>query len=255
VVALALGSPIAETHLFGVPGSWVLWFIYALALAAAFMTAIYMTRLMIYTFHGPSRVGTAEEGHVHEAPWVMTLPLIVLGLLSAFGGWLNLPALFPLGRIHVLDGWLEPVVGAARDRLSGAEAHLSHGAELALVGVAVAVAVAGMLVAKLFLKPAALVPKAQAARSRGFGGVLERAYSVDQGVDRVLVRPTVTFSRKLLWRGLDNGLIDGLLVNGSAVVARGFAWAGSRVQSGNLGSYAWIFVVGALVVLGALTFR
>jgi NADH-quinone oxidoreductase subunit L len=233
----------------------VLWFIYALSLASAFLTAVYMTRLMIYTFHGPSRVGAAEEPQVREAPWVMTLPLLVLGVLSAFGGWLNLPELFPMGRLHVLDAWLEPVVGAARDRLSGVDIHLSHNTELALVAAAVAAAVLGMLVAKVFVKPEVLVPKAQAARSRGFGGVLERAYSVDQGVDRVLIRPTVTFSRKLLWRGLDNGLIDGLLVNGSAVVARGFAWAGSRVQSGNVGSYAWIFVAGALVVLGVLTFR
>ncbi len=59
---------------------------------AAFLTAIYMTRLMLYTFHGPNRTGEREAAHLHEAPVVMTAPLVVLGVLSAFGGFLNDPA-------------------------------------------------------------------------------------------------------------------------------------------------------------------
>ncbi|HEX5831164.1 MAG TPA: NADH-quinone oxidoreductase subunit L [Gemmatimonadaceae bacterium] len=253
VVARALHSPLAEASLVGLPGRGVLWLIYVLALSAAFLTALYMTRLMLYTFHGPNRTGATEQKHLGEAPSIMTGPLVVLGVLSAVGGWLNLPTLIPLGRTHLLDRWLAPVTEAASVRLAG-DAHLSHSLEIGLVAVAVLVAVAGMLVARFALRPARLVPKAQAPASHGIGAVLEHAYSVDAGVDRVIVQPTVTFSRKLLWRGLDVGVIDGFFVNGSASVARFFAWAGSRAQSGNVGNYAWVIVVGVLVLMAVLIY-
>ena len=102
------GSSLSESSLFGISGSAWLYLIYVLGLAAAFLTAIYMTRMMLYTFHGPNRTGEKERGYLREAPWVMTGPLVVLGVLSAFGGWLNLPDLIPLGPTRVLDKWLEP---------------------------------------------------------------------------------------------------------------------------------------------------
>jgi NADH-quinone oxidoreductase subunit L len=71
----------------------------------------------------------------------------------------------------------------------------------------------------------------------------------------VIVEPTYEVSRNFLWRFVDNGLIDGLLVNGSAALARGFGWLGSRLQTGNVGIYAWVLVVGVLAMLGALTLR
>src|SRR3989442_4856043 len=71
-----------------------LWYVYwLLGLLAALLTAFYMTRLMLYTFHGPNRTGERESAHLHEAPWVMTGPLVVLGALSVAGGALNVPAL------------------------------------------------------------------------------------------------------------------------------------------------------------------
>jgi NADH:ubiquinone oxidoreductase subunit 5 (subunit L)/multisubunit Na+/H+ antiporter MnhA subunit len=84
-------STIASAHLFGVPGTAWLYFAWILGLASAFMTATYMTRMMLYTFHGPNRSGTEEQKHLSEAPWIMTGPLVVLGLLTVAGGWLNLP--------------------------------------------------------------------------------------------------------------------------------------------------------------------
>src|SRR5439155_1142192 len=72
-----------------------LWYVYwLLGLLAALLTAFYTTRLMLYTFHGPNRTGERESAHLHEAPWVMTGPLVVLGALSVAGGALNVPALF-----------------------------------------------------------------------------------------------------------------------------------------------------------------
>src|SRR5437867_3625746 len=76
-----------------------IWYVYwAMGVAAALLTAFYMTRLMLYTFHGPTRTGEQERQHLHEAPWVMTGPLLVLGLLSLSGGLLNLPSSWAAAR-------------------------------------------------------------------------------------------------------------------------------------------------------------
>jgi NADH-quinone oxidoreductase subunit L len=250
-------SVIAETSLLGIRGSAILNLVYVLGVAAAFLTAVYMTRMMIYTFHGPSRTGEAERQHLSEAPWVMTGPLVVLGILSAFGGWFNLPALIPLGPVGLLEHWLHPVVGRAEAIVAGPAAEAAHSAttELALIGLAVVVAVAGIAYAALRLRPERLVPKSQSPEERGFARVLANKYFVDEGYDRVIVNPTYQISRSVLWRGIDAGLIDGLLVNGSSALARAFGWLGSRAQTGALGTYAWILVVGVLAVLGAVTLR
>jgi NADH-quinone oxidoreductase subunit L len=249
-------SALADASLLGVPGSAILFVLYGIGVVTALITAIYMTRMMIYTFHGPNRTGEAERPHLREAPWIMTGPLVVLGVLSAFGGWLNLPAIIPLGPPHVLDHWLEPVVGGATTRLlAGGEAHLDHGTEMVLIGVAIAVAVAGIVFAFVRLKPEVLVPKSESPEEKGIGKVLAHTYYVDEGVEKLVVNPAVAMSRSLLWRGIDMGLIDGLLVNGSAVVAKWFSRAGSLVQSGSVGNYAWAIVVGVLVLVGALTLR
>src|SRR5213596_2315867 len=100
------------------PAWYAFW---GLGLAAALLTAFYMTRLMLYTFHGPNRTGAEAHAHLHEAPWVMTGPLVVLGVLSAAGGLLNVPALWSGSeRLH---HWLEPVTQAGAALLP--EAHLA----------------------------------------------------------------------------------------------------------------------------------
>jgi NADH-quinone oxidoreductase subunit L len=256
VFARAHGSTLADARWLGIPGGFVLYACYALGLAAALMTAIYMTRMMLYTFHGPNRSGEKERDHLREAPWVMTGPLLVLGVLSAVGGWLNLPAFLPLGPRLALEHWLEPVVGQSALQVTKGQApHLSHTLEYTLVGVAVAIALVGMWIAWSRLKPAALVPKAQARPDEGFGLVLANKYYVDELYDRTIVRPTYATSRNLLWRGIDVGLIDGLMVNGSAWLARGAGWMGSALQSGQVGTYAWVLVLGVLAVVGAVTLR
>src|SRR5213596_3103797 len=90
-----------------------LWYAFwAMGIAAALLTAFYMTRLMLYTFHGPNRTGEHAPDHLHEAPPVMTGPLVVLGLLTMTGGALNVPELF--GGHAFLEHWLEPVTSAAQ---------------------------------------------------------------------------------------------------------------------------------------------
>jgi NADH-quinone oxidoreductase subunit L len=255
--AHAQHSMLADATLFGISGSTILYLVYLLGVAAALLTAIYMTRMMIYTFHGPNRTGNAEREHLHEAPWVMTGPLVVLGALSAFGGWLNLPELLPLGRTGLLEHWLDPVVGASEKLLAGPSAEAAHSAstEIALIGLAVLVAAAGMAYAAFRLKPERLVPKAQSPAEEGFGLVLANKYYVDEIYDRTIVNPTYQISKNVLWKGIDVGLIDGLFVNGSAAVMRAFGWVGSRLQTGAVGTYAWVLVAGVLAVLGAVTLR
>jgi len=254
VFVRAGSSTLADASWLGIPGGVVLYACYALGLGAALLTAIYMTRMMLYTFHGANRTGEKERAHLAEAPWVMTGPLVVLGALSAVGGWINLPSFIPVQPSLLLEHWLDPVVGESARRVTHGEApHLSHSLEYTLVGIAVAIAVAGIWFAVARLKPSALVPKTQAKPEEGFQRVLEQKYFVDEAYDRVVVQPTYTTSRNLLWRGIDVGLIDGLMVNGSAWFARGVGWIGSALQSGQVGTYAWVLVLGVLVVVGAVT--
>ena len=253
VFARAQHSTLAEATCLGIPGNVVLYACYGLGLAAALMTAIYMTRMMLYTFHGPNRTGEKERDHLAEAPGVMTAPLVVLGVLTVIGGWLNLPAIAPLGPIGTLEHWLEPVVGRSASRITQGPVHLSHSTEYALIGAAVAIAIIGIWIAAARLKPAKLLPKSQAPAEEGFQRVLVNKYYVDEAYDRTVVRPTYATSKNLLWRGIDVGLIDGLMVNGSAWVARGVGWLGSALQSGQVGTYAWVLVLGVLFVVGAVT--
>ena len=256
VFARARESTLADASWLGIPGSFVLYACYVIGLAAALMTAVYMTRMMIYTFHGPNRTGEKERDHLAEAPWVMTGPLVALGILSAIGGWLNLPEFLALGPVGSLEHWLEPVVGEATLRIThGHPVEIAHSVEYALVGAAVAISAIGIWIAFSRLKPEALVPKTRAKPEEGFERVLEHKYYVDEAYDAVIVRPTYATSRNLLWRGIDVGLIDGLMVNGSAWFARGFGWLGSALQSGQVGTYAWVLVLGVLAIVGAVTIR
>lgn len=249
-------STLADAALLGIPGKFWLYFAWVLGLSAALMTATYMTRMMIYTFHGPNRSGEKERAHLHEAPWIMTGPLLVLGVLTVAGGWLNIPSLLSfLGPSGNLEHWLEPVVGPAAAAVTGGAAHLSHSTEWILIGVAVAIAVAGIALAWTRLNPATLVTKREAPQEEGFERVLLDKYYVDEIYDAAVVTPVVATSRNLLWRGVDVGLIDGLGVNGSAYLAKFAGFIGAQLQSGRLSTYAWVLTIGVLAVLGAFSIR
>jgi NADH-quinone oxidoreductase subunit L len=268
----ATHSTLADARWLGIPGSAILYFVYVLGLAAAFMTAVYMTRMMIYTFHGPNRTGEKEREHLRDAPWIMTGPLVVLGVLSVIGGWFNIPAALPVGPIGALDRWLEPVVGTSALRAAGGTLpEATHSLEYSLIGAAIVIALAGIALAFARLKPDRLVPKAQAPAEHGFGRVLADKYYVDEAYDAAIVQPVVGVSRGLLWRGIDVGLIDRLTrlfvqskdddaAPGTSVpmggwLTRAVGYLGSQLQSGRVGTYAWVLVVGVLFVLGAFSFR
>jgi NADH-quinone oxidoreductase subunit L len=187
----------------------------------------------------------------------MTGPVVVLGVLSLVGGWLNLPAITSfLGPVGGLERWLEPVVGHATLNLTnGVATEPAHGTEVTLVLLAVAIAIGGIAVAYFFLKPARLLPKADSPPEHGIEKVLADKYYVDEAYDAVVVEPVYEMSKNVLWRGLDVGIIDTLLVRGAAWLARAFGWLGARLQTGEVGSYAWLIAIGAIAVIGAFSFR
>ncbi|MFZ5625370.1 MAG: NADH-quinone oxidoreductase subunit L, partial [Gemmatimonadota bacterium] len=224
------------------------WRIYwALGVAAAFLTAFYMARLMTMAFLGSSRSGAAGA-HVHEAPWILTGPLVVLGILSAVGGVINLPSL--VGGHHWLETWLDPVVEPARTLLSFSRPH--GPTEAALVAAAVVVALGGLYLGWRATSRSRLLPADQAMPDRGFAAILHRKFYVDEIYQALIVRPVHWLSEVVLWKVIDQGLIDSVAVEGPARVARSVGWIGSRLQTGQLGIYVIFFLVGALWVLRAV---
>jgi NADH-quinone oxidoreductase subunit L len=221
---------------------YLLWFF---GTVTALLTAFYMARLMLYTFHGPNRTGEQAREHLHEAPWIMTGPLLALGVGTVVAGVLNLPAILPG------SGWLarrlEPVV--ATGELYLPESHLSHATEWALLGLATVVAVLGIAGAWRLLRPDALAPAREAPPEAGLAQVLRQAFYVDRIYQSLVVRPLVRFSDAALWKVVDATIVDGIAVNGAARFSRFLGWLGSRMQTGTVGAYVFVFVVGVLVVI------
>ncbi|HYR31282.1 MAG TPA: hypothetical protein VEO93_05130, partial [Gemmatimonadales bacterium] len=193
------------------------------------------------------RTGERAREHLHEAPPVMTGPLVVLGVLTVIGGALNIPELF--GGNASLEHWLEPVTSLAR-RLQPA-VELAHRTEWALVAGAVLVAALGIVGAFRLLKPEALVPARLAPPETGLGRLLWKKWYVDDLYDALIVRPVVWLSREVLWKIVDQRIVDGLLVNGTAKAARAAGWLGSRLQTGEVGVYVVLFVLGVWAVIVA----
>ena len=221
---------------------------YAMGILAALLTAFYMARLLTMTFLGENRTGEQERQHLHEAPLVMTGPLIVLGVFSAIGGFINLPPL--VGGGAALEHWLEPITAQAHQFFA---LRMPHGqTEYFLVGGAVAIGLLGLLAGYRATLARKIVPASEAAEDTGVARLLNRKYFVDEIYDAVIVRPLVWLSRTVLWRVVDQGVVDGAAVNGTAKLSRGLGWLGSRLQTGQVGVYVVLFLVGALWILHSM---
>jgi NADH-quinone oxidoreductase subunit L len=200
------------------------------------------------TFLGRNRTGAEAGRHLREAPWIMTGPLVVLGVLSAVGGLINLPTF--VGGHHELESWLEPVTAAGA---AFARVELPHGTtEFLLVGGAVLVGVVGLVLGYRATLGRTIPTAREAPADAGLARVLNRKYYVDEIYDAAIVRPVVWLSRVVLWKGVDQGLVDGAAVNGTAKLSRGLGWLGSRLQTGQVGLYVVLFLVGALWILRAM---
>jgi NADH-quinone oxidoreductase subunit L len=224
---------------------------WAMGALGALLTAFYMARLLAMTFLGENRTGEKEREHLHEAPWVMTGPLVVLGVLTVIGGALNFPTFWPTPPHHLLDHWLEPVVAPATMFL---KPELPHGStEFILIALAVAIGVIGLAwgIRATLGKPIATAHDAPA--ERGLWKVINRKWYVDEIYDEFVVQPITRLSRTLLWKTVDQKIIDGAGVNGSAWLSRALGRLGSRLQTGEVGVYVVLFLIGAAWIIHAVS--
>jgi NADH-quinone oxidoreductase subunit L len=218
-----------------------------------------MTRLMIMTFHGRSRLSDDEQHHVHEVSPVMWVPLVILAVLSVVGGWINVPhaiADTPLGLIphsEWLHEWLHPVTAGAEDVFArqGIAAHENApfgGGEALWAALSFAIATAVIIIAATMLNKRKYAPAVESAPDRGFARVLYRKWYVDEIYDLLVVKPLVGAS-KFAWLVIDAAIIDGLFVNGSGYASKAVGWMGSRLQTGSLSTYALALVVGVVTIV------
>jgi NADH-quinone oxidoreductase subunit L len=262
--------------------SKLLWGIGALT---ALLTAVYMTRMMVMTFWGPERFREPHPAHEepdphhgpvepHESPWIMTVPLIVLAVLSTVGGFIGVPyalsSLFTDRDINVIEHTLEPVVAQipAGDHAVGeshgaepvltapeethaapAAMHAVHSSEeiteeRMLAGVSVLIALLGIGAGWVLFqrRPLLQMPR-----------ILENKYYVDEIYDAALIRPIEAVSREGLWKIFDMGVIDGLLHSiGEAVTEAGRL--ARYLQAGFVRGYAAIILFGALILIGLFAY-
>ncbi len=196
-------------------GHRIVWFV---AVCAAAMTAFYMFRSVYMTFHGESRADEHTKHHLHESPLAMTIPLMVLAALATFSGFLNVPhALFGDARF---DAWLAPVVQHGDHGAHGAHGggHHVEVIEYVLMALSVAVAAAGIWVARAMYETGTMKPDRLVY---AFGGKLYRTvynkYYVDEAYDATVIAGTMGMTRVSAW--FDTNIVDGI-VNGSAWVVR-----------------------------------
>jgi NADH-quinone oxidoreductase subunit L len=224
-----------------------------LGVIAAGMTSFYMFRLIFLTFFGEQRYDE-HHVHVHESPKNMTIPLIVLAVLSVCGGWMAAPAL--VGGANHFQQFLAPVLNSGSvytDTVSNVPALNGAGGGIleALIGAPVIAGLLGFLLAWwLYIKSPEMPQKIADSLSAVYKLLLGK-YFIDELYAAVIVRPLVWISDKVLWHVVDEGAIDGT-VNGAAFVSREAGDRLRRVSTGNIRAYATWIVLGVLVFTSLL---
>jgi NADH-quinone oxidoreductase subunit L len=224
-------------------GHEVLW---VMGLAGAFLTAFYMFRLVVLTFEGESR--WAQGQHPHEAPPTMTIPLVILAILSVGGGIVGIPP--SLGGGNALEHWLEPVFQPAMDKLAGGM-HEDHLLEYVLMAVSLGVALSGIWLARSWYLRNKDIPARVAAKLPHLYRLLWNKYSVDDVYDMFVVTPIARGSEKLLWKVVDVGIID-WTVNATGRVVAWIGRAARLLHTGVTATYILMFLFGVVAVIGWL---
>jgi NADH-quinone oxidoreductase subunit L len=210
---------------------------YWLGLVGAMMTAFYMFRLYTLTFTGKFRGTEEQHHHLHESPMAMTIPLVVLAVLSIVGGYVGLPAV--ISEHHTLQSFLSSVV------TNGGSHELEHSTEWMLLGISTAIAVVFSIMGYVAHR------KPSFAQNTGMAKVLENKWYVDELYDAIIVRPLMQLS-SLLDRFAERAGIDGA-VNG---VGKSVRWGSDRIrmlQTGQVGFYIFVMVLG-IIALFSLSF-
>ncbi len=214
----------------------ILW---GVGLLTAFLTSFYMFRMMFLTFSGKYRGTHHEETHVHESPGVMTFPLIVLAILAAIGGLINLP--------HFAGGneWLAHWLAGAG--IAPQELGLDHGTEIGLMGASVGAAVIALIFAYVKYVKNADIPVADEGKRSVLAKLSYHKFYLDEIYDTIIRKPLDALS-KFFYRIVDKKVIDGL-VNGLGWTATEGSKNLRLLQSGNVGFYIFMMVFGIIALL------
>ncbi|MGO8718892.1 MAG: NADH-quinone oxidoreductase subunit L [Acidobacteriaceae bacterium] len=231
-------------------GGKLLW---AVGLVTAGLTSFYMFRLWYMTFFGSPRYDESTAGHgehgahgVHESPWVMLLPLVILGILSLAGGWIGWPA--ALGGNDWIAHFLDPVFAASGTGAALVPTAADFHLERVLAGVSMLTALLGWWIADLMYRRKPQLADAAARGAQPLYTLIWNKYWVDQIYTGAIAGPILAISRNVLGRGVEAGVIDG--ANTAMTAGAGVASSGiRRMQSGNIRSYAGWLAAGAAAVL------
>jgi NADH-quinone oxidoreductase subunit L len=224
-------------------GKYLLW---AVGLLAAFITAFYTFRMIFLTFFGKSRMDAETEKHVHESPWSMIVPLIVLAVASLLGGFLGMP-----GKLGVIQNFLEPVFAPA-NHILGVEEHGLKAIDYVLMVASLVVAMLGIALAWLMYIRRVDLPALVGAKLRPVYKVVYNKFYVDEFYAATVVRLTVDGSR-WVWRHFDEKVIDGA-VNGTAWVWQGIGRAVRPLQTGRVQNYLLGMFIGVFVIVTVVVF-
>jgi NADH-quinone oxidoreductase subunit L len=233
-----------QTFLWDNPLAKLLW---AVGMLTALMTAFYMFRLWFKTFFGAPRFDE-HHVHVHESPWVMTLPLGILAVLSIVGGWVGVPLAF--GGHNEFEHFLEPVFAPTEHIV---EHVASRSAEPVLAALSVLTALIGLYLAYAFYYRKPGTAAALAERFKPVYSLLDHKYWVDEVYGAIIITPLLGASRIIL-----GGFVDKVLVQGFAsmltAVTRGLSAIVRAIQSGNIRSYAGWLALGAAAAIALVLF-
>ena len=209
---------------------------YVLGVAGALMTSFYMFRLYAMAFRGEFRGTEAQASHLHESPSAMTIPLIILAVLSVAGGWVGIPEVL-MPHAHKLQAFLAPVLEGI-DGPAEAGHHLSHSTELMLMGGVLVLIIAVITFA---WKKYSKYERSEDVKPTGVARFLENKWYVDELYEAIISKPLKSLSAFMNLR-VERQVIDGL-VNGVGKAVQ----YGSRqlrlIQSGQVGSYILIMVI------------
>lgn len=218
-------------------------FLWGLGFVGALFTAFYMFRMLFLTFFGKFRGTHEQEHHLHESPAQMTIPLIILAILSVLGGIINIPS--ALGGGHWLANFLSPIFAYSNSRVP--EVHLDHNTEYVLMAVsAVAAIVMAVLAYYKYVKKAD-VPQADGVAQGTLYKLSYNKFYVDELYNALFVKPLNALS-KVFYKVVDKSAIDGV-VHGVADFISASGRGIRQLQSGYVGFYIFMIVLGVAAIM------
>jgi NADH-quinone oxidoreductase subunit L len=222
--------------------------LYWLGTLTAALTAFYMFRGLCMTFYGKSRVELETEHHLHESSSKMTIPLMVLAFFSVVAGWVSWPVAW--NGTEAFDRYLDPVFSPATDALrSVSPEHVSDLGPGLVMGFSILAAGIGIALALWWYLKSTNIPEQLAERYAEIYKVLTHKYYVDEFYDWLIVHPLQTLSDKILWRVVDAGAIDNVMVNGVGETTADVGGVLRKLQSGYIPNYATWVLLGAVLWL------